>query len=197
MQWEIDLGEVVHWNDDSLENEPIGFSIKYNTESDWVCNITTKSAYEETVYQSQELKIKVLDENKNFIEICDESYYLTDYQLSLLKQYSFYWREKVTEANSIVNGKCGLVMFYNKEIHSYSLADLQIELDKNNYKSGKLAITIYTENRLYDTRHIVHFYDFSFEYIDDNTDGLHHYKICDYHFLLTDEQEQKMCELYK
>lgn len=199
-QWVVDLGEVVHWNDEELKNEVQSVVIEYNSENEFLCTISIGSHQR---IRCREFRIVCLDEDNNQYEICDEVYLLSDEQLTQLKQYSFYWREKEPAKElfptiaAAIERSFGLVLYYDKNVHSFVMAELQIDFIEDRLHEGKMTINIFSnETRMLVNQHLSYFVSFDFEFKEKKDNGLQRYTICGDNFLLTQAQAQKLCGLY-
>lgn len=202
-QWRIELGDVVHWDDVDLKNEIQSISIDYNSNNKFPCVISTKTAEYIQSHESIELTVTYYNKDKNQVEICGELYILNDFQLNLLRQYSFYWvskentKDKFPNFGEIFDRNFGLVLFYDKDKHNYTMAELLIEFEESEPFKGKMTVYIFSDDtRLLINRYQSFFTDFKFEFIGVKDNGLQHYKLGDWNFMLTQAQAQKLCGLY-
>ena len=91
----------------------------------------------------------------------------------------------------------GLVLFYDKDKHNYTMAELLIEFEESEPFKGKMTVYIFSDDtRLLINRYQSFFTDFKFEFIGVKDNGLQHYKLGDWNFMLTQAQAQKLCGLY-
>lgn len=203
-QWQFDFGDVIHWNDDKLENEVLQVYIEYDSNMDFPVKITTTSTESLTISECKELTVTYIDETKNQIEICDELYLLTDDQLFQFKQYGLYWKQKdlikrvLPFVRKEIDKSFGLVFYYDKKIHNYVMAELKIEFKETNPKEGKMTVDVFSnETQMMIDKYFNFFMRFEFQYKGINADGLQRYIICGDNFLLTQFQAQKLCGLYE
>lgn len=202
-QWKIEFGEVLHWNDESLENEVQLLTIDYNSDREFPCNITALNNENLQVYRYKELTVEFIEKELNQIEICDEMYTLNDFQLIQLKQHAFYWRDKEKDKTVLpfikkeIERNIGLVFYYDKGIHNYTLAELLIDFNENEASKGIMTINkFHKETMLLNTQELHYFTKFNFEFKGITENGLQRYMICDLNFALTQAQSQKLCGLY-
>ena len=203
MQWRIELGEVIHWNDEKLEDEVQLITIDYNSDGNYPCVIIIQSNEYKQITHHKELIVEIIDKEHNIIEICDELYVLNEFQLIQLKQYAFYWRGKVESSvrfpffRKEIERSMGLVLYYEKNIHNYTMAELLIDFYENKTVKGRMTIKVYSgETRLLKDQEYHYFTKFDFEFKGSKENGLQHYTICELNFLLTEAQAQKLCGLY-
>lgn len=202
--WSLNLGMVSLWNeeDEQFHDREMVVSFDSSDQLPFEIKFLSEDIYKRSFHSSKHLLI--INRDAGFTIVNDDIFIiLSSDQKERLFTVQGKWEYKPLKpivpalADRIPSSFAkdfGVVFFYDYDNEKFTLANLMIDFDWNCSEPIILFIRTYDDERFPSSQTNAQYSNLNYNY-EGLADGLSHYTICDYHFLLTAKQVEFLEDL--
>lgn len=197
--WKIDLGETAYWNAETKQYDKRNIELSFDSKKSLPFEMMMRYGGSWTNNSSISFKLEFIDDS-GLVRINDEFLSLDEEQFSQLLQIDGSWlyedpcpepfdfrKWNPTEQHHDL----GLVFMYNSKKSEFVMSHLQLFFKWESDSPIILFATTFDDEKMPEVEYKIACERLTLEYIDEIS-GLHHYKLCEEHCLLTDVQAKNI-----